>query len=408
MKRHPYSLSLAVAALVVLSACADGAPGDQALTLVVAGQSLVKVDPRQSWPKPFGTIRPVLQAADIRFTNFEMAVNGPENQCGVPEDYVLVLGEPRITRDGWAGNVNNPHAVQASVMEFLSSMGFNLMSLANNHIWDLGECGVQATRAAADRHGVTHAGAGRTLEEATAPAYLTVKGATIALVAATTSKDERHLLRGTVNGVWTGHKDDWQRNIAAVKEAAQHADFVIYYQHFQIDVDEFAGLADGQATKDGHIKVDDVGKWQESFAKAVIDAGASVYIGHGHRGFDGVEIYKGRPLFRQLGGFAYQGVSSKIGNYDADFAWWGLLARMTLRGGAVESIEMIPLDLDEGHEYVGDYSTVDFLTRRGFSEIATGTLASEILERFKSLSARYGSKVRIDGERAFVDLSKPE
>jgi len=408
LSNYQYGFVLAAAALVVWSACCDIVNNRDIITLVVAGQALIKIDPRQSWDNPFGSVRPILQSADVGFTNFEMAVNGQDNQCNVPQDYLLVLGEPRISSRDRPGNTSSPHAVQASVMEFLSSMGFNLMSLANNHIWDLGKCGVEATRAAADLYGVTYAGVGRSIEEVVAPAYLTVRGATIALVAATTSHDERDLLMGTVNGVWTGHQDDWNRNIAAVKEAARSADVVIYYQHFQIDVDEFADLRDGEATEDGHIKVDDVERWQEDFAKAIIDAGASMYIGHGHRGFDGIEVYRGRPIFRQLGGFAYQGLSAKIGNYDDDFAWWGLLANITIRGGSVESIEMIPLDIDEGHEYVDAYSVVDFLTRRGYAEIATGALASEILDRFRSLSAQYGTDVQISGERAFIKLSDPD
>ena len=408
MRRSHHGSIQAVAALVLLAACGDVAGDQNTMTLVVAGQSLIKVDPRESWDDPFGTIRPIIQSADVGFTNFEMAVNGPDNECNVPQEYVLVLGEPRIDRGVQPGNTNNPHAVQPSVMEFLASMGFNLMSLANNHIWDLGECGVEATREAADLYGVTYGGVGSRVEKAVAPAYLTVRGTTIALVAATTSHDERDLLTGTVNGVWTGHRDEWDRNIAAVKEAARNADVVIYYQHFQIDVDEFAGLHDGEATEHGHIKVADVERWQENFAKAMIDAGASMYIGHGHRGFDGLEIYKGRPLFRQLGGFAYQGKSATMGKYDGDFAWWGLLANMSIRDGSVQSIEMIPLDIDEGDEYVHTYDTVEFLTRRGFAEIATGTLAMEILHKFQRLSAKYGTDVEIKGERAFVELSDPD
>ena len=408
LSSHKYGFVLAAAALVAWSACCDSPRDRDTITLVAAGQALIKIDPRQSWDEPFGSIRPIIQSADVGFTNFEMAVNGQDNQCNVPQDYVLVLGEPRISRHDCPGNTSNPHAVQASVMEFLSSMGFNLMSLANNHIWDLGECGVEATRAAAELYGVTYAGVGRSVEEAVAPAYLKVRRTTIALVAATTSHDERDLLTGEVNGVWTGHQDDWDRNIAAVEEASRHADVVIFYQHFQIDVDEFAGLGDGESTEDGHIRVDDVKKWQENFAKAVIDAGASVYIGHGHRGFDGIEIYKGRPLLRQLGGFAYQGLNPNIGNYDAHFAWWGLLTNMTIRGGSIQSIQMIPLDIDEGGEYVGAYSTEEFLTRRGFAEVATGTLATKILKRFRTLSEKYGTEVQIKGKRAFIDLSNTD
>lgn len=78
---------------------------------------------------------------------------------------------------------------------------------------------------------------------------------------------------------------------------------------------------------------------------------------------------------------------------------------MTIRGGSIQSIQMVPLDIDEGGEYVGAYSTVEFLTRRGFAEVATGTLAAEILERFRMLSEKYGTDVQIKGKRAFIDLS---
>jgi len=399
MYRYHRGPVLVLIPLCVLAACGDAARDQDVLTLVVAGQALVKVDPRQSWDDPFGTVRPIVEAADVSFTNFEMAINGLDNQCNLPDDYVTVLGEPRISPEDQPGNVSNPHAVEAPVMEFLASLGFNLMSLSNNHIWDLGECGVEVTRATADRYGVTHAGAGAAAEEAVAPAYMDVGGTTFALVAATTSHDERQYIARNVNGVWTGHQDDWDRNIDAVQEAARHADIVIYYQHFQIDVDEFAGLADGEATTDGHIKVDDVGQWQTDFARAIIDAGASMYIGHGHRGFDGVEIYQGRPLFRQLGGFAYQGLNPNIGHYDQYRPWSGLLARMTIDSDSVRSIELIPLELDEGAGYRDQYDDFEFLMRRGLAEVATDETAVAILHMFRELSEEYGTEVEMGSGR---------
>ena len=289
-------------------------------------------------------------------------------------------------------------------MEFLASLGFNLMSISNNHAWDLGDCGVAATRTAAEANGVTYAGAGPDLAAATAPAYLTVDGVTIGLVAATTSHDERDAIHPAVNGVWTGRQDDWDRNLQAVREAAARADFVIYYQHFQIDVDEFDSIASGEATGDGHIQVDDVAGWQTDFARAVIDAGASMYVGHGHRGFDGIEIYKGRPLIRQLGGLAYQGLQPEIGSYDEYRPWEGLLAEMTIRNGAVLRIEFTPLELDEGEAYRSDYGAVGFLTRRGLAEVATGDLADSILARLRNLSAEYGTRLTIADGCAVLEL----
>ena len=170
---------------------------------------------------------------------------------------------------------------------------------------------------------------------------------------------------------------------------------MIYYQHFQIDLDEFDSIAPGEATSDGHIWVADVAAWQTDFAHAVIDAGASIYVGHGHRAFDGIEIYKGKPLIRQLGGLAYQGLHPEVGYYDDYRPWEGLLAELTTRNGAVVHIELTPLDLDEGETYRADYDAVSFLSRRGLAEVATGELADSILIRLRDLSAKYGTELVI-------------
>ena len=42
------------------------------------------------------------------------------------------------------------------------------------------------------------------------------------------------------------------------------------------------------------------------FAKAVIDAGADVFVGHGPHVLRGIEIYKGKPIFYSLSNFIFQ------------------------------------------------------------------------------------------------------
>jgi len=305
MRRRPFlPMALILLSAMVPVGCGP-AHGEPEITLVVAGQALIKKDPRLHWEHPFGSLEPILQSADVAFTNFEMSVGSGDDRCGLPQDYETFLGEPSLSRDERPGNTSGPHAVDSPVMEFLADLGFDLMSLANNHAWDLGDCGVAATQEAAAALGVTFAGTGPDVSSATAPAYIDVEGVRIGLVAATTSHDERSLIHHAVNGVWTGWQDDWDRNLAAVREAASRADFVIYYHHFQIDEDEFAEVVPGDSTGDGHLWLEDVPGWQTNFARAILDAGASVYLGNGHRAFDGVEIYNGKPLFRQIGGLAY-------------------------------------------------------------------------------------------------------
>ena len=404
MRRRPFL----PAALILLSAVVPvgcgPAHGEPEITLVVAGQALIKKDPRLQWENPFGSLRPILQGADVAFTNFEMSVGSGEDRCGLPQDYETFLGEPSLSREERPGNTSGPHAVDSPVMEFLADLGFDLMSLANNHAWDLGDCGVAATQEAATALGVSFAGTGPDVSSATAPAYIDVEGVRIGLVAATTSHDERSLIHHAVNGVWTGRQDDWDRNLAAVREAASRADFVIYYHHFQIDEDEFAEVVPGDSTGDGHLWVEDVPGWQTRFARAVLDAGASVYLGNGHRAFDGIEIYDGKPLFRQIGGLAYQGLTPVIGHYDQHRPWEGLLTELTIRNGTVERIELTPLDLDEGETYRSAYDDLGFLTRRGLAEVATGNVADSILIRLRDLSAAYGTSMRVQNRRAILEL----
>ena len=125
-----------------------------------------------------------------------------------------------------------------------------------------------------------------------------------------------------------------------------------------------------------------------------------MYVGHGHRAFDGVEVYDGKPLLRQLGGFAYQGLNPVIGAYDEYRPWEGLVAEVVIRGGSVHRIEFTPLDLDEGETYRADYDDLEFLSRRGLAQVATGELGGSILHRLQRLSTGYGTELEIGESRA--------
>ena len=240
------------------------------------------------------------------------------------------------------------------------------------------------------------------MEAALAPAYLEAGGITFALVASTTSRDERELLLDNVNGVWLGHQADWDRNVEAVREAAANADFVIYYQHVQLDGGDFEGVGPGEQNEDGHYPVPDLEAWQEGFAQAIIDAGASLYLGGGHRGFDGVEWYRGRPIVRQFGGLAYHAMRD-VGGYPGEFAFWGLIGLLTVAGDQVTGMEFVPLVLKRRRRVVSRRMTVpSFLRRRGMSEVATDVMADSILGRFQELSEAYGTPVVVRDGRAFV------
>jgi poly-gamma-glutamate synthesis protein (capsule biosynthesis protein) len=65
----------------------------------------------------------------------------------------------------------------------VTELGINLVSLANNHVYDLGAEGLANTIQMLDKHNILHCGAGMTDEEAGRPAVLNIRGQSVAVLA---------------------------------------------------------------------------------------------------------------------------------------------------------------------------------------------------------------------------------
>src|SRR5215510_1748318 len=111
-------------------------------------------------------LRKLCTGADATFANLETSVHryleGHQNISGG----TYMTTEPQLLDD-------------------LKWLGVNFVSTANNHAYDYGEEGVVATCRYLDAAGIVHAGSGRHLREARAPAYLDTQRGRIALIAMT-------------------------------------------------------------------------------------------------------------------------------------------------------------------------------------------------------------------------------
>ena len=65
----------------------------------------------------------------------------------------------------------------------IKEMGFDVVSLANNHVWDMGEEGLRNTMHQLDELGIRYCGAGMNVEEATRPVVLQKNGVSVAILA---------------------------------------------------------------------------------------------------------------------------------------------------------------------------------------------------------------------------------
>src|SRR5699024_778108 len=77
-------------------------------------------------------------------------------------------------------------------MALLEQMGTDLVSLANNHVYDYGADAMLDTADLLDEAGIPYVGGGRNLEEARRPAYFIIKGMKIGFVAASSAETSKY------------------------------------------------------------------------------------------------------------------------------------------------------------------------------------------------------------------------
>jgi poly-gamma-glutamate capsule biosynthesis protein CapA/YwtB (metallophosphatase superfamily) len=223
--------------------------------------------------EPWGDVMPLLDAADLRIINLECAITDNEQPWTRTPKVFHFRAEP-------------------SAIETLRTARIDACSLANNHTLDFEEQGLLDTLEHLDAAGIRHAGAGRNQAEAADPAILTVRADHTRRVAMLAFTDnEPSFAAGTdrpgTNYLPVSLKPDvlrrLERAVSDVREMG--VDTVIFSNH----------LGPNMVQRPKAIF--------RRFARAVIDLGVDVYYGHSAHVFQGVEIYRGKPILYDTGDF---------------------------------------------------------------------------------------------------------
>jgi poly-gamma-glutamate synthesis protein (capsule biosynthesis protein) len=374
------------------------------MTITLAGQSMIRSDIRATAPAAVPVIQRLLKG-DVVFTNLEAAV-----------------AEKGETVHEGRGFLTPPEA-----LDTLTTFGFNLLSLSGNHAFDLKATGIQNTIRAANSRKIIHAGTGNNLAEATAPGYLHTPKGTIALIAsasglitpggsATADRPGVNELRieagdkeneATVDLPGapgnTPNQTDSQRILQSIREARQHADLVIVYQHNHV----FGNHSFATIFTEGMQERLAPNDWLKKWTHAEVDAGADIIVMHGAPLLHGVEIYHGRPIFYDLGNFIYN-VPPTLTYIDEPMNWESAVAYVQYEGKNLRSISFRPITLNnlgEGQPDVhNEYANNQFLHTRGLPSPATGARAGYILQRLADASKPFGTRVEIKGDTAEIKL----
>lgn len=176
----------------------------------------------------------------------------------------------------------------AKNIETLKSAEINAVSLANNHALDFEYEAMFEMLRILDGAGIYHAGAGANFEEAARPSLFEVSGKKIALIAFTDNEPdwEATAERPGVFYVPIDLEDDRAKRLfEIVRQTKKEADIIIASAHW--------GPNWGYRPRKNQIP----------FGHLLIDSGADIVFGHSCHVFQGIEIYRGRPILYSTGDF---------------------------------------------------------------------------------------------------------
>ena len=355
-----------------------------ALSITLTGQSMIRSDIRAHAPSAVPIITSLLRG-DVIFTNFEATILDEKK------------GQSRL--DGRF--LSPPEALEA-----LQSFGFNLVSLSNNHSFDLKVAGIQNTLEEANRLKLVHAGTGNTIDEAVAPGYLKTPKGTVALVAMAPEGGAATATRPGVNEIHVQagqpNEEDTQRILQSIRDARKRADLVIIYQHNHVFDKPFQTIMLEELPE--RLAPPD---WLKKWTHAEVDAGADIIVMHGAPMLHGIEVYDGRPIFFDLGNFIFQAPPANI-LLDEPIVWESVVANVDFQGRNLQSIQFRLIaqnKIGQGQPDVHDEHTNNlFLQTRGLPTPAAGDQARYILERLADLSRPFGTSIVVKGDSAEVKL----
>ncbi|EMI64606.1 bacterial capsule synthesis protein [Leptospira noguchii str. Cascata] len=249
----------------------------------------------------------------------------------------------------------------------LKYLGVDMVFLGNNHSFDHGQQGMNETLDILNKNNILFVGAGKKLPEVLEPLNLNLKGSDLRIHSVTAIAEQAHYATSTRSGVapflFPSLKATFLEKTILPKNYPTSIRIVSL--HWGVEYSPFP-------TSD-----------QRKIARALIDSGVKIVIGHHPHIPQGVEVYKEGVILYSLGNLIFGSRNSYLNH--------NLIALLHIRRNRLERVELVPI--------FGKFQKEDHKIRP-----VTGSEAREFLHEISVLSAELGTKLRVEGDRAFLDL----
>jgi poly-gamma-glutamate synthesis protein (capsule biosynthesis protein) len=230
-----------------------------------------------------GDYCPIGRNKELLETGKSENVFGEFNTYAKQADLAIANLEAPLTNSDRAIEKTGPN-IKASnnFLKPLSELGFNAVTLANNHIMDYGEEGLKSTIKTCKKEGISYVGAGENLSEARKQLVFQIKDKKIAII----NIAENEFCTATKEG-YGANPLNVITNYYDIKKAKDENDFVFVIshggrEHYQLPSPQL----------------------RERY-RFFIDSGADAVIGHHTHCFIGYEYYNSKPIFYSLGNFIF-------------------------------------------------------------------------------------------------------
>ncbi len=297
--------------LLAIASCSDDSQKNQytqslpknSITIVAVGDIMLggtaqEVLMKEGYDYPFKHVAPLLDNAEVVLGNLEGPLTSICNsEMALDKEYVF-------------------RSPAEKVAPALKKAGFNLLSLANNHILDYGVSGMNDTIESLSAHHIDSVGAGGDIHQARAGTIIKTAKGNLGFLSYSLTFPEYFWATENTPGTAFGHEQQIKDDIKRLKK---QADNVIVSFHW------------------GREKTTELRPYQPRLGRAAIDAGAALVIGHHPHVLQAIEKYNGGLIIYSLGNFVF-------GSYSPD-ARTSVIARITLYNNIFHSAEFIPINV---------------------------------------------------------------
>jgi poly-gamma-glutamate synthesis protein (capsule biosynthesis protein) len=246
---------------------------------------------------PFEGILTDLQNCDILFGNLETTLTSRKSQA---EKSVVITSAP-------------------SQLRHLKEAGFNVLNLANNHILDSGAPGLADTIDTLTHNGISYIGAGKNGLNRE-PLIINEMGLRVGFLGYDQNGFYDRKTGSFVN------KITFKSAINDIKKLKSQCDIIIISLHWGIDYVYYPSPT------------------QISLAHSLIDAGASIILGHHPHVLQGIEKYKSGLIAYSLGNFQFQySISGPTSKLNTNYS---LILSLRFNKSGLISYDLLPIIID--------------------------------------------------------------